>query len=363
MNERINPERLKLARLRRKLTYSALSEITGISTKSLAGYEKFDNLFMPTEQTTQLIADALNYPKEFFFGEEVEFVEPSTVSFRSLKSLKAADQHAAEAAGSLGVIVNSFFESKFNLPQSNLPNLRGYEPEAAAETLREIWGLGTKSISNMVHLLEANGVRVFSLAENTLKVDAFSFWKNETPYVFLNTQKSGERSRFDAAHELGHLVLHKHGSPQGRDAEDEADKFASAFLMPKRTIIASKMNFPTLDEAIRLKKNWRVSAVALIVRMKHVGILTEWQYRTLMIEANKRNLRYREIEGVERERSILIEKMLAILKQDGFKLSDLSKKLFIPIEELTNLLFMVALIQGNNGVNLKNKSTANLKIV
>ena len=55
----------------------------------------------------------------------------------------------------------------------------------------------------MLHVLEAKGVRVFSLAENTRNVDAFSSWREERPFVFLNMQKTAERSRFDAAHELG----------------------------------------------------------------------------------------------------------------------------------------------------------------
>ncbi|EOF8198301.1 helix-turn-helix domain-containing protein [Yersinia enterocolitica] len=361
MEKRLNPERLKLARLRRKMTYSTLALATGLSTKSVAEYEKYDNLFSPTEQTISLLAEVLDYPADFFFGDSIDFVDPSSVSFRAIKSMKAADQHAAEAAGSIGLIVNSYFESQFNLPKCNLPNFRGLEPETAAEAIREKWGLGVKSISNMIHLLELNGVRVFSLAENTLDVDAFSFWKNDTPYIFLNTQKSGERSRFDAAHELGHLVMHRHGSPQGKDAEDEADNFASALLMPRRTIIAAKMGFPTLDGIISMKGNWIVSAVALIVRMKNVGVLTEWQYRNLMVEANRKNLRFSEINGVERERSMLIEKLLNTLKQDGISLGNIARELSLPVEELSNLLFKVALIKGD-GFSVERKKPT-LKLV
>lgn len=362
-NMQLNPDRLKVARLRRKMTYSSLASASGLSSKSVAEYEKVDGLFTPTQQTIELLADTLGYPISFLCGSEVEFVDPSTVSFRSLKSMKAADQHAAEAAGSLGVMINSYFEDSFNLPECNLPNLRGYEPEAAAEAVREKWGLGVKSIDNLIHLLEANGVRVFSLSENTLDVDAFSFWKNETPYIFLNTQKSGERSRFDAAHELGHLVLHRHGSPQGKDLEDEADNFASAFLMPRRTILGIKMPFPTLEGIISIKANWRVSSVALIVRMKNVGILTEWQYRTLMVEATKKGLRKAEINGIPRERSLIIDKLLSVLKSDHIDLPKLGSILSIPIDELANLLFKVALLEGGASSSGSVSKRPDLKIV
>src|SRR5262249_25369006 len=112
---------------------------------------------------------------------------------------------------------------------------------------------------NMVHLLESKGVRVFSLAQECREVDAFSLWRGELPFVFLNTMKSGERGRMDAAHELGHLALHRHGGPGGRDAESEADRFASAFLMPEGSVLALGLRNPRVDQLIKLKKKWKVS--------------------------------------------------------------------------------------------------------
>jgi Zn-dependent peptidase ImmA (M78 family) len=95
---------------------------------------------------------------------------------------------------------------------------------------------------------------VFSLAENTKNVDAFSCWRNGEPYVFLNTFKTTERSRFDAAHELGHLVLHKHGGPkQGRSAEHEAHLFAASFLMPEDDVLATIPYVVGLDGIVRSK--------------------------------------------------------------------------------------------------------------
>jgi Zn-dependent peptidase ImmA (M78 family) len=82
--------------------------------------------------------------------------------------------------------------------------------------------------------LEAHGVRVFLLPVDSASVDAFSVWHQETPFVFLNPMKSGERGRMDAAHKLGHLTLHGHGVPRSRQVELEADRFASAFLMPAK---------------------------------------------------------------------------------------------------------------------------------
>src|SRR5699024_5969868 len=102
--------------------------------------------------------------------------------------------------------LGDWLASQFNLPPVDVPDLEGMEPEAAADLVRAQWSLGVLPIKNVVHLLESRGVRVFSLVEDSREVNAFSSWQGGViPYVFLNTVKSSESSRFDAAHELGHL--------------------------------------------------------------------------------------------------------------------------------------------------------------
>src|SRR4030095_1201305 len=127
-------------------------------------------------------------------------------SFRSLTSMTATHRDAALAAGSIGFEISDWVTARFELPPASLLDLHLYDPETAAQTLRQEWGLGERPISNMIHLLESKGVRVFSLAENTREVNAYSVWRRDHPYVFLNTFKSAECSRFDSAHELAHLV-------------------------------------------------------------------------------------------------------------------------------------------------------------
>jgi Zn-dependent peptidase ImmA (M78 family) len=108
-------------------------------------------------------------------------------------------------------------------------------------------------------------------------VDAFSCWRNDIPYVFLNTFKSAERSRLDASLELAHLILHKHGGPQqGRDAEIEANNFASSSLMPKADVRSRIPFVSRLDELVVAKKRWGVSTGALAYRLHKLGILRDW---------------------------------------------------------------------------------------
>ena len=103
---------------------------------------------------------------------------------------------------------SDYIESRFTLPDPDIPSY-GDSPVppdlagVAAMDVRGKWGLGQLSIGNMLHLLESKGVRALSLNQPTAKADAFSFWRGGRPFVMLNTRKSAERSRMDAAHELG----------------------------------------------------------------------------------------------------------------------------------------------------------------
>src|SRR5262249_2550641 len=157
-------------------------------------------------------------------------------------------------------------------------------------------------------------VRVFSLSEKTDAFDAISFWRNEKPFVFLNNFKTAEHSIFDSVHELGHLTLHKHGGTHpSRAAEREANLFASAFLMPADDVRARLPRFITVNVILEAKKRWRVSAMAMAYRLRTLGLLSEWQYKSHCIELGRRGFRCAEPNGIERETSRVWQKILTQL--------------------------------------------------
>ena len=199
-----------------------LAQAIGVDLRSVSAFEKKE--FNPSEETIQKIADTLRFPLSFFLQEvELQTIDSGSASFRSLSKMSASQRDMALYSGALTVTLNSAIEQRFELPEPTLPDLRDSEPETAAASLRRHWGLGEQPIKNMIHLLEANGVRVFSLAIDAAEVDAFSMWREQKPFVFLNTLKQSERSRFDSGHELGHLVLHRHGSPNGGQEIEKAE--------------------------------------------------------------------------------------------------------------------------------------------
>jgi Zn-dependent peptidase ImmA (M78 family)/DNA-binding XRE family transcriptional regulator len=337
-----NPSRLTFARERRGFTKTQLAEKLGVDLRSITGYESGE--FNPDEISLQKLGRVLRFPKSFFFGDDLEKPLPDTASFRSMSKMTAAQRNIALGQGAIALLLNEWIEKWFELPVAQLPDLRDEStPEAAAESLRQIWGLGVLPVKNMIHLLESKGVRVFSLAIDAREVDAFSLWRGQTPFILLNTQKSSEHSRFDAAHELAHLVLHRHGEPQGQEAEKEAHEFAAAFLMPRTSVLAQPLRFATVDHLVKLKKYWTVSVAALAYRLHRLQFLTDWHYRTLCIQIAKRGYRTREPEEAARESSQVLAKVFAAMRKEGIGKSQIAEALNVYAEDIDELVFGLAL--------------------
>jgi Zn-dependent peptidase ImmA (M78 family)/transcriptional regulator with XRE-family HTH domain len=333
-----NVNRLELARFRRRYTAKILAERAKIAPVTLSRIVNRQQI--ADDQTIDRLIEALRFPRGFFFRDDIDSLDASAASFRSWKAMTARERDAALSAGSLAYEMTDWVNERFNLPSLDLLDL-GHErnPGAAARTLRQYWAIGEKPIGNMIKLLETKGVRVFSLAEDTRNVDAFSCWRNDEAYVFLNTFKTAEHSRFDAAHELAHLVLHKHGGPkQGRSAELEAHAFAASFLMPRDDVLATVPFVTSLKQIVKAKKRWGVSVAALAYRLRKMGLLTEWQYRTFCIQIN-RNYRTSEPDGLPPERSSVWQMVLTELWRDGITKEHIASQLCIPTDELENLLF------------------------
>ena len=335
-----NAKRLQQARRRRGFTRRRLSVETGIAERTLAYNESGDH--PPTDRHLEVLSQLLDFPVAFFFRDDPEPLPAPGVSFRAMSRMTAGQRDRVLAAAELALELSGWLDDRFDLPQSDMPDLR-YEtdPESAAAALRSYWTLGDRPIANMVHLLEKKGVRVFSLSEDCESVDAFSFWRGNRPYIFLNTMKSGERGRFDAAHELGHLVMHHHGGPGGRKAESEADAFAACFLMPQSSVVARQPALKSLPGLIRAKREWGVSVLALARRMHETELLTSWRYRQVCIEVQQLGIRKNEPNAITRETSQVLHKALTILWSRKMTRGRIAADLGWPKNDLDALTFQL----------------------
>jgi len=306
-----SPSRLKVARQRLGLTLSRLAEISGVSPRSLTNYET--GALAPSEDSLAKIAAALAVPTAFFDRDDVDIVPVETASFRKLSKTTATRRDAVLSGASLTVEFFDVIASHFKLPSPEIPTLDKLAPEAAANLVRRRWNLGDRPVSNMVHLLESKGVRIAALRHDYSDIDAFCFCRDNTPYIFLNTSRSGERQRFDAAHELGHLVLHSEiemDPSTSKSRETEANTFAAAFLMPTSSVIAQSMRDASLDRILAARSYWRVSAMALTHRLHELHLLNNWQYRTTCVTLSDRGYRSSEPAGIVPETSQLLRKVM-----------------------------------------------------
>lgn len=342
-----NPMRLTIARERRAMSKKGFADEVKLATNTILRYESGE--LTPPHEAIERFAAVLEFPVSFFFGSDLDRPRRDNASFRGLASKSARVMDAALASGTLAYLFDDWVwdEQKYDRIEPDLPDLGGVAPDTAARILRQQWRLGDKPIENMVHLLEAKGIRVFSLAENTKDVDAFSVWRDDIPYIFLNRFKSAERSRFDAAHELAHLCLDKHGGAtanlKNSPVEAAANAFAGAFLMPEadvRAVITSTIY--SVEDLVTYKRRWRVSASAVAYRAHELGLIKDSRSNSLYVELSRRGWLKNEPQGIAREQSSVWQQVMDDLRQRGITKADISRETGVPIPEIEALLFGLA---------------------
>lgn len=310
------PSRLRWARERLMLARTDLASVTGVSVSALTSYEKGSS--NPDVRDIEVLAAELGVHPEFFYLHDMEEVPESVVSFRRASKTSKRQQCAARGAAQMAVELFGVIESSFKLPDLQVPEIDDATPEQAAEEVRAQWHLADRPIADMMSLLESKGVRILSLDHRCKDVDAFCFSRDGVSYIFVSTVKTAERQRFDLAHELGHLVLHAGvlaDSANSKERERQADSFASAFLMPASRIYTQSMNGAPVERILKAKKYWQVSAMAMARRLHDLKLLSDWQYRSVVIELSQRGYRSAEPDGIQREQSQLLRKVLFMMDE------------------------------------------------
>ncbi|MFC6017354.1 XRE family transcriptional regulator [Plantactinospora solaniradicis] len=278
------PHTLALARRWRRMRKNELARQIGVTAAAVSQYEL--GQARPSAAVLARLALALSMPVDFFAAGFPPPVTPGQAHFRSLRTTSQAERDQAEAFGEIAWRVVEVVERHLRLPRLRLPQLDLAEPagaddvRVAATTARESFGLAAAPVPHMVRLLEASGVIVLALPDVSERVDAFSHWYGQRPFVFLNPAKDDKaRSRMDAAHELGHLLMHHDAEPGSQLLERQASAFASEFLAPSAVLrdeLPARLDFDRLHE---LKRRWGVSLKALVYRGHDLGVYREHTYR------------------------------------------------------------------------------------
>lgn len=306
-------ERLTQARKAIGLNGIGLAGLIGVSTTTISQYEK--NKQSPRPEVMDKICDKLNLPRSFFL-RPITDRGARKIHYRSLSAATKAARDRAEVRFEWSREIVEYLADKFDFPKLNLPKieipsdfrtLKSEFIEQAAMTCRTLWGFDVRPIPDVVLALESNGIFVIRGALGAETLDAFSeHLANDFAYVFLGSDKGlCARSRFDAAHELGHLILHANvdtkdfRNPQDfKILESQAHRFAASFLLPASSFLKT-LWAPTLDAFRVQKETWNVSIKGMIVRARQLRLLNDQQYQRMMINYTRR---FREGEpGDEKE--------------------------------------------------------------
>lgn len=296
--------RLTLARWVAELSKKELAERAGVSPASITQYEAGKTV--PSPATEARLALACGVSARYLRGSATRR-RPDFSSRSFFRSLRSTSQRERDRADALAEHVADLVETldrHVHLPDVDMPTLtpesgtRAEIEEIAAEVRRR-WAVPDGPIANMVRLLEAHGIVVARLMSNGRRLDAFSRWFGDRPVIVLWADKSDKaRSRFDAAHELGHLVMHTDAEPLSVDQERQANMFASAFHMPPGDVSCDVIrNAPTLGdwpEVLRRRAHWGISAKALLYRSRELGALPENAFRRAMQNYNRHSIRDRD---------------------------------------------------------------------
>jgi Zn-dependent peptidase ImmA (M78 family)/DNA-binding XRE family transcriptional regulator len=287
------PQRLRRAREARTLTVQSLAEMLGVSRQSLTAYES--GAQTPGPAVLAKLSAVLGLPERHFVTPLPDFL-PMELLYRSMAAATAKSRKKSERRFDWLREILEYVEELVEFPAMDIPDFGISDPlrlsdadiETLANAARAHWNLGNGPIGNMVALLESRGIVVSRFALDSDHLDSFCAHAADIPaYVVLNAEKSfAARLRIDAAHEFGHIVLHRGHRFSVTDhvqVEQQAFRFGAAFLFPEVSFRREVLD-TSLPSLTAHKKRWNFSIKAMIQRAIQLDLIDDeratrlWKY-------------------------------------------------------------------------------------
>ncbi|PGA05148.1 helix-turn-helix domain-containing protein [Bacillus toyonensis] len=362
LDVKFNGNRLREARRFRAKSITDLSNDIGVTKQMVSKYE--NNKAVPSLEILFRIISNLNFPREFFFGEDTFDMETEGTFFRSRLTSTQKEKKPSEFTKNMTVLIRDFLEDYIDFPKvPKKPMINNdHSIEELAYLVRKELGLSDKPVNNILRLLEEQGFVVSLISNKMDKVDAFSSQTKINGNIYYTVVLEGEeysyyRQQFSIAHELGHWVLHSEVlDPQSlekdeyKEMEDEANEFAACFMLPKEAFSRDVSLEPlNLDYYVHLKKKWQVSIGAMVMRAFNLGIISSEDYQKLQRQISYRKWRITEpLDTVKTiSKPIALKQAVELLVENNvFKGYEIPKEIFkkynvlLPtefIEEITNV--------------------------
>ncbi|MGY3131572.1 Zn-dependent peptidase ImmA (M78 family)/transcriptional regulator with XRE-family HTH domain [Bradyrhizobium sp. USDA 4503] len=344
--ERFNRHMMALARESRGITQSELSALMDISQGTVSKIEAGVNEATPA--FVEALSRTLQYESAFFFEPGRPYGMPP---FHYRKRKKLGKRPLERMIGEMNIrrihvsILLRSFERKSNLfiPEIDRDEYlsgsrKQFSVEDAARHVRELWMLPDGPIDNVIGLIEERGGVVLPCNFESDLIDAVSQRIDGLPVLFfVNMNAPADRIRLTLCHELGHMILHTSSLLDDEIMEDEADRFAGAFLLPAKEIRPQLQKFD-LRQIANLKRHWKVSMAAIAMRADSLKLISPYQKKMFFIQMGQ--LGYRKAEPHEppkeypRAINRMIDYHISVLK---YSPEQLAKTLFISVDEFARM--------------------------
>jgi len=339
--ENFEPERLEQALAARGFSAVELAARIGTASTTISRWR--NKAQFPSGDMLEKLAAELRVSPEWltrplYQGPARPYFRGSIAQMKADRALLGARLHwLDEVAQQLEQYVDYPIVNVPSISASRLNEITDADIEQAAEACRSLWGLKDGPVADVLLLLENAGVIVAREETGTPRIEGLSSWnRTGRPLVLLCADKGNAyRSRFDAAHELGHLVLHRNiEAPADAAAhklmESQAHRFAGAFLLPSRGFSAEVASPVTLQGLLFLKKRWGVSVGAMIMRLVALGMIGDSDYLRLIKLRSAKWGNKQEPNDSDREPETprLLRRTVDLLEQEGVVTADALSSLF-----------------------------------
>lgn len=316
---KVNPEMVILAREYRGLTQSALAQASGLSQPRIARVEAGTGAELSDDELKE-IGKVLAFPIGFFFLQEQRFSYGTSAVFTRSRQLTATEKKKLSGlVNVLRIQIKRMLGHVDVQGSRRLPRLDIGEYGSAtsvARALRAAWNMPRGPVRELTKLIEGAGVLIVECDFDAVPMDATSVMLAEMPpIIFIDKKVPGDRWRFTLAHELAHLVMHDIPRPA---MEDEADEFASEFLVPSDEIAPefTRLKASRLDSYVHLKEYWGVSIAALIMKAETLRKIDANQKKWLYIQMSKLGIRMVEPAPIAREPTSLFPMLLDYFRNE-----------------------------------------------
>lgn len=341
----INPKMIKIARHSRGMTLSDLTNNTAINKAILSKIEA--GITTPSKEEMGKLSAALNYPLNFF-GLQFTETRYSDFFYRKRLTMPAKEKEVIDAQIEVLKVMYDRLLSLADVPPFRvltLSNQKGLSPEAIACMARDYYKIGAGPILNMVNILEKHGIAILYLDTDSEKFDGVTTYTDKgNPIIVINKNRPNDRKRFTIAHELGHIIMHfpfrfdndfyeRMKSEKDNVYENEADRFASEFLMPSSDIFQDLQGL-TYSKLALLKQYWNVSKASIVRKAKTLKCIDEKKYSFLMIELSRNGERKTETGGISFDDPQMLRKLIDVNSGQLTEL-DLADYLYISPEDLS----------------------------